>query len=221
MPRTEADQKVELREELQPMSLAVGEDLGGGKVFQVLVIGDHIHWSCRALEVVMPVAEGLKDRKEFLVMSVIIQLWRGHGVGVECNRSEFTIGACDGEDASNSIVRGISFNSERSIRDPMSKDRSRGKGLLQGIESGVTLIREWNNNVGIIMDEMTVEVGKSEEGLDVLHFTRFWPVLDSLDFLQRHGEAIGGQVVAQVFHGSRVELTLLRFHKETIALESE
>ena len=71
------------------------------------------------------------------------------------------------------------------------------------------------------MDEMTVEVGKSEEGLDVLHFTRFQPVLDSLDFLRRHGEAIRGQVVAQVFHGSRVELTLLGFRKETIALELE
>ena len=71
------------------------------------------------------------------------------------------------------------------------------------------------------MDEMTVEVGKSKEGLDVLHFTRFWPVLDSLDFLWRHGEAIRGQAVVQVFHGSRVELTLLRFCKETIALESE
>ena len=106
------------------MSLAADEDLGGGKVFQVLVIGDHIHWSCRALEVVMPVVKGLKDRKEFLVMSIIIQLRRGHGVGVECNQLEFTIGACDGEDASDSIVRGISFNSERSIRDPMSKDWS-------------------------------------------------------------------------------------------------
>ena len=145
----EANQKVELREELQPMSLAAGEELGGGKVFQVLVIGDHIHWSCKALKVVTPVAEGLKDCKEFLVMSVIIQLWRGHGVGVECNWSEFTIRVCDGEDASDSIVRGIGFNSEWSIRDPMSKDRSRGKGLLQGVESGATLIREvpWSSLV--------------------------------------------------------------------------
>ena len=124
------DQKVELREELQPMSLAVGEDLGGGKVFQVLVIGDHVHRSCRALKIVMPVVEGLKDRKEFLVMSVIIQLWRGHGVGVDCNWSEFTIRAHDGEDASDSVVRGISFNHEQSIRDPMSEDQSRCKGLF-------------------------------------------------------------------------------------------
>jgi len=84
----------------------------------------------------------------------------------------------------------------------MSKDRSRGKGLLQGVESGVTLIREIprrslagqvgerNNNVRVIMNEATVEVGKSEERLDVLDFVGFWPVLNSLDLLWRHGEAL-------------------------------
>ena len=33
---------------------------------------------------------------------------------------EFTIGASDGENTSNSKVRGISFNGEWSIGDPMS-----------------------------------------------------------------------------------------------------
>jgi len=123
-------------------------------------------------------------------------------VGVERNRSEFTIGASDGENTSDSIVGGISFNGERSVGDPMSKDRSGGKGLLQGVESGATLIGEIprrslvgqtgerNNNVGVIMNEATVEVGKSEERLDVLDFAGFWPVLNSLDLLWRHGEAL-------------------------------
>jgi len=122
-------------------------------------------------------------------------------VGVEHNRL-FTIGASDGENTSNSIVRGISFNGERSIGDPMSKDRSGGKGLLQGVESRATLIGEIprrslvgqvgerNNNVGVIMNEVMVEVGKSEERLDVLDFVGFWPVLNSLDLLRRHGEAL-------------------------------
>jgi len=84
----------------------------------------------------------------------------------------------------------------------MSKDQSRGKGLLQGVESGATLIGEIprrslagqmgerNNNVGVIMNEVMVEVGKSEERLDVLDFAGFWPVLNSLDLLRRHGEAL-------------------------------
>jgi len=40
------------------------------------------------------------------------------------------------------------------------------------------------------MNEVTVEVGKSEERLDVFDFVGFWPVLNSLDLLQRHVEAL-------------------------------
>jgi len=123
-------------------------------------------------------------------------------VGVEHNWSEFTIGASDGENTSNSIVRGISFNGEQSVGDPMSKDQSGGKGLLQGVESRATLIGEIprrsivgqagerNNNVRVIMNEAMVEVGESKERLDVLDFAGFWPVLNSLDLLWRHGEAL-------------------------------
>jgi len=40
------------------------------------------------------------------------------------------------------------------------------------------------------MNEVMVEVGKSKERLDVLDFVGFWPVLNSLDLLRRHGEAL-------------------------------
>ena len=66
------DQKVELQEELQPTSLAASEDLGGGEIFQVLVVHNNINQSCRALKVMMPVAEGFEDHKEFLVMGIIV-----------------------------------------------------------------------------------------------------------------------------------------------------
>ena len=138
----EVDQKVKLQEELQPTSLAVSEDLGGGEIFQVLVVCNNINQSCGALKVMTLVAEGFEDHKEFLVMGIIVSLRRSHSAGVEHNWLEFTIGASDGENTSDSIVGGISFNGERSIGDPMSKDRSGGKGLLQGVESGATLIGE-------------------------------------------------------------------------------
>ena len=44
------------------------------------------------------------------------------------------------------------------------------------------------------MDETTVEVRESKEGLDVLYFPRFQPIGDGLNFLCRHGESIGVRI---------------------------
>ena len=65
----------------------------------------------------------------------------------------------------------------------MSENRGRGKSLLQEVESGVTVISEFprsvfagkpcerSDDVGVVVDEMTVEVHKSKEGLNVLNFS--------------------------------------------------
>ena len=71
----------------------------------------------------------------------------------------FIIFINNGENCSESIVQSISFHNELYIRNPMSEDRSRGKYLLERIESitigGVKLPRnvlsdkvcQWNDNV--------------------------------------------------------------------------
>ena len=46
-PGTETDDEVELREVLGPTGLSTGEQLGSGKVFQVLVVGDNVNRSLR------------------------------------------------------------------------------------------------------------------------------------------------------------------------------
>ena len=58
---------------LGPTHLTLIEDLGGGEIFQVLVIGDDVYWMHRAIQVVAPDAESLKDREEFFVMNVVIE----------------------------------------------------------------------------------------------------------------------------------------------------
>ena len=75
--RAEADGKVELGEVLRPVGLTAGQDLGAGEILQVLVVSDHIDWRGRALEVVVPVLEGLKDGQQLLVMGIIVQLRGG------------------------------------------------------------------------------------------------------------------------------------------------
>src|SRR5882724_5775581 len=68
----------------------------------------------------------------------------------------------------------------------------KGRMALIGKVPGGTLAGKtckWNSDFRISINEMMVEIGKTEEGLDVLDFLGFWPVLDDLDFVQGHGEA--------------------------------
>jgi len=55
----------------------------------------------------------------------------------------------------------------------------------------VGMMSEWNSDFGVSIDEMTVEVDKTKEGMNALDFPGFRPILDNLDFVQGHGEAIG------------------------------
>src|SRR5437899_8149135 len=65
-----------------------------------------------------------------------------------------------------------------------------------------------------------VEVGKSEEGLDVFDFLRLRPVMDCLDLFQSHGEPLRREAEAEVFDGGGMELTLFRFSIELVFAEA-
>ena len=114
----------------------------------------------------------------------------------------------------------------------MSEDRSRGKSLLQEVESGATIVSEFprsvfagkpcerNDNVGVVVDELTVKVHESEEGLNVLNFLWFWPIRDGLNFLCGHGESIGRETETEVLGGGGIELTFLWLGEEIVFAEA-
>ena len=70
----EANNEVELGEELQPAGLPLSPEFGGCKVLQVLVVGDDINWSCGAFKIVAPGSKSLMDSKKLLIMGVIVEL---------------------------------------------------------------------------------------------------------------------------------------------------
>src|SRR5467141_243848 len=80
--------------------------------------------------------------------------------------------------------------------------------------------RKRNCDFGISINEMTVEVGETEEGLNILDFPRFGPILDNLDLVQGHGEAFGRQHVSEVFTGSDVEFAFVCMGKKSVSAES-
>ena len=223
--RAEVDGKVELGEVLQPSGLTAGQDFGAGEVLQVLVVGDHINRRGGALEVMSPVLEGLKAGQQLLIMGIIVQLRGGQSLRIVGYRSELRIGADNGQNASNGIVRGISLNHKRSVGNPVSEDRSRS-------ESGATVISEFprsvfagkpherNNDVGVVVDESTVEVRESKEGLNVLNLPWFQPIGNGLNFLRRHGESIGRETETEVLGGGGMELTFLWLGEEIVLSET-
>ena len=79
------------------MGLMTGKDLGHGEVLKVLMIRDHINQDTRTFRVVPPNTESLKDCKEFLVVSVVIELWCHKGAGVKGHRVDLTGVSLNGE----------------------------------------------------------------------------------------------------------------------------
>ncbi|KIO01404.1 hypothetical protein M404DRAFT_150155, partial [Pisolithus tinctorius Marx 270] len=127
--------------------------------------------------VMLPMVEGLKDSQQLLVMGIIVEFWCGHGAGVESGWVEFTVGAGDRQNTSNGIVRGVSFYCKQSIRNPMSENRGRAEGILLVEKS------RWNNDVRVVINELSVEVCETKEGLDVSHILQLRPVMDCLNLL--------------------------------------
>src|SRR5882724_4197261 len=129
-------------------------------------------------------------------MDIVIEFWGRKSPGVECNRVQVAIGSRNGKDSSECIVRGISLDCDLGVWDPMGKDRSCGENLFKCFKGRMALIREmpggtlvgemhkWNCDFGISINEMTVEVGKAKERLNILDFSWYWPILDDLDLFE-------------------------------------
>ncbi|KIN97862.1 hypothetical protein M404DRAFT_159354 [Pisolithus tinctorius Marx 270] len=167
-------------------------------------------------------AESLEDSQQLLVVGIIVEFWRSRGARVESDWVEFTIGAGERQNTSNGIVRGIGFHCKQSIRNPVSENRSRAEGILQAEESRAALLRkvprstlshkvsEWNDDVGVVINELSIEVCKTKERLDVSHLPWLRPVADCLNLLSGHGETGGRKIITEVLDGVRVKLALLQ-----------
>ena len=76
-----------------------------------------------------------------------------------------------------------------------------GEGFLQCDESGVAFVREtpsgafagevgeWNSNVGVVWNEMPVEISKPQEGLYVFNLAGLRPIMNDLYFVGCHGKS--------------------------------
>ena len=79
---------------------------------------------------------------------------------------------------------------------------------------------EGNDDVGVVVDESTVEVHESEEGLNVLNFLQFRPIRNGLNFLRGHGESVRRETETEVLGGGGMELTFLWLGEEIVLSEA-
>jgi hypothetical protein len=98
------------------------------------VIGDHIHWSSAAFQVLTLVFEGLKNREKFLVVSVVVEFRRIKGAGMESDGVNFTVRGVNGEDGGEGIVRGICLNHDLGVRHPMGEQWCMCEFLFKFVE---------------------------------------------------------------------------------------
>ena len=68
---------------------------------------------------------------------------------------------------------------------------------------------ERDNNIGVVENEASVEVGKAEEGLNVPDFLRLGPILDGFNLRLVHRESLGRENISEVFNSFRMEFTLV------------
>ena len=185
---SEADGEIEGREILGPASLTAREHLGGREVLQVLVVGDNVDTVLGAFEVVSPDFEALEYGEELFVVRVIIALGFGEGMGVECDGVNLAIGRDSGDDASECIVGRIGLDKHGAIGGPMGEDRGFRKGLLEGAERGIGLVRpvpgsalacqacQQDYDVRVVEYKSAIEVCKAKERLNLLDCFGGWPL---------------------------------------------
>ena len=75
-------------------------------------------------------------------------------------------------------------------------------------------VDEGASNVGVVGDEATVEVGKAEEGADILDFLGSGPLSDAIEFDWVHGKLTGFDDHTEVFDFSGGEFAFLKFEME-------
>ena len=134
--------------------------------------GDRVRGS---LKIVLPFREGEDDSKEFSVVNVIVVLDKGEDLREVGTGIKVTIGIFLHENCASSKERHISHEEEwfRDIRD--GEDWGGGDELSEGIKCallkrtpspGLVFLGKGSkggDNVGVIGDELSIEIGKAKE----------------------------------------------------------
>ena len=127
------------------------------------------------------------------------------------------------EDGAGCVFRGVSGNSEGGGEVGKVKDGFGEKELFEGVKGGLASrgpvpreiflgeVEEGAGDVGVIGDEVAVEIGEAKEGANVFHFGRGRPTCDSIEFDGVHGQLSWFNDHPEVFYLVGGKLALFEF----------
>ena len=167
--------------------------------------------------------EAFDNCEHFAVVDVIVTFGGNALPGPEGDGVQDTVSVGLGYDTRHSESRRICMEHDREFRVEMTEDRSRREQGLEFIKSGLgfggpdeTLTfaqqaGDRDDNTRISFDETAVEVGESQEDLDVEDRLRNRPFGDGANAFGIHGDAFRGDDESEETDFLGVELAFLEF----------
>ena len=70
-------------------------------------------------------------------------------------------------------------------------------------------VGEGNGDVGVVQNEMSVEISETQERLYIFNFSRFRPILNDLYFISCHSESTRREDITLIFDCLDMEETLI------------
>jgi hypothetical protein len=75
-------------------------------------------------------------------------------------------------------------------------------------------------DIRVVMDELSVEVGKPKERLNIFHFAGYRPLLDGLNLVKGHRKAIQREDISEIFHRVTVPFAFTGACEQIVVPES-
>ncbi len=224
-----------MREVERPPGLSSIELFCCHEVLEVLVVCPQLELVFNAFNEVSPLLQGSNNGEHLLVVDLIVAFDRRQGLRHEGDWVPFSVICWDlREDGSAHEVRAVSFDSKWLCRVWRDEDRCRGDTFLQSIEGSSFSstpapfcilpgqVEKWSSMFGEALDEPSIEVSESQEGLHFLLIRQGRPILNASN-LDRvhcyqvvrddHPEILDRGLLKLAFVCSKVEFVLLQeFH---------
>jgi hypothetical protein len=192
------------------------------------MVSDNVNREGRALQVVPPTLEHFKYCQKLLIVHIIIEFGTGKSSGMKCDWVKFTGSVKRWQDSTEGIVRGVGLHDQRLVRDPMRQNWGQSESLIEKLEELSALFgksprdtfpgkpSEGNCYVRVIVNETTVEIGETEEGLNIFDLPRFGPIPNRLEFIFGHRKSFGREHIAKELHRISVSFAIISFGIETV-----
>ena len=175
-----SEEKVVVSEKQCPASLSTIEVLSSSPKLEITMVGDDLEGFGKAFKELTPVFECFGDRKHLTIVDLVVSLSLSHRLRAVRDRVPEVILTVLKDNSTSSEFGSVHLDASLAIGGPDCQNGFGCESRLQGVESLLLLfspdegyvllgeVVERSTDLGEILDEVTVEVGKPDEALKLL-----------------------------------------------------